>query len=236
MSHTKKSIVSLSGGMDSATVLAVAIKERGRENVQAVSFNYGSKHNRYELSCAVSLAFINGVPHRVLDLSRFMCEFRSALTDRRQEVPEGHYAEENMKLTVVPNRNMIFTSILAGLAVSENADEIWLGVHAGDHAIYPDCRPEFVESVQQTIRLATDTSLAVNAPFLTLTKKDILKIGFELGVQYEHTRTCYSDNSIACGRCGSCCERLESFASIGREDPVAYQDRETYKTFLKKGQ
>lgn len=223
---SRLTLVSLSGGMDSATALALAVQAKGKAHVQAVGFGYGSKHNPYEIACAEKLADFFGVEYDVISVSSVFYNFESALMDREVAVPEGHYDDENMRLTVVPNRNLIFLSILAGLAVSRKASEIWLGVHAGDHRIYPDCRPEFIESARQTIKLATDSDLNIVAPFLYMKKKDILRVGYDFHVPYHLTRTCYKEQQKSCGKCGSCQERLESFQSIGVEDPLEYESRE----------
>jgi len=152
------------------------------------------------------------------------------LTDSSVEVPHGHYAAETMKATVVPNRNMIMLSVAAGLAVAEGAKVIACGVHAGDHAIYPDCRPEFINSIEKTIQLANALpSLRIETPFIGKTKADIVKIGTKLKVPYESTWTCYEGGRIACGRCGTCVERLASFSEAGVEDPIEYKDREFWK-------
>jgi 7-cyano-7-deazaguanine synthase len=136
-----------------------------------------------------------------------------------------------MKQTVVPARNMIFASVLAGLAASTGADEVWMGMHAGDRAIYPDCRIEFVRSMCETIVLGTGMPIRLITPFVNDTKRDILKIGLGMAppVPYHLTRTCYSDRPVACGRCGSCQERLESFKLLGLEDPLEYASREIMK-------
>jgi 7-cyano-7-deazaguanine synthase len=127
--------------------------------------------------------------------------------------------------TIVPNRNLIFLSILAGVAISEECEEIWLGVHSGDHFIYPDCRPEFIHSAEETIRLATGTNLTLWTPFLHTDKLGILKKGFALTAPppYQYTRTCYSQDEVADGVCGSCQERREAFQLLGIEDPIPYQ-------------
>ena len=218
-----KAIVSLSGGMDSATVLALAL-EKGRE-VLAVGFTYGSKHNRYENEAARKIAEHYAVSFRLLDLTPIMGEFRSDLLLSGGEVPEGHYAEEAMRRTVVPFRNGIFCSILAGIAGSVEAGELWLGVHAGDHFIYPDCRPEFVLHMETAIRKGLDRDeFRLKTPFLQCTKQDILHAGFNMKrqVPYELTRTCYKDQMPACGKCGSCRERLEAFQLLGKADPIEY--------------
>ena len=139
------------------------------------------------------------------------------------DIPEGHYEDVSMERTVVPGRNTIFCAILSGLAESEGFEEIWLGLHAGDHAIYPDCRPGFYTSMRKTLHEATDGKVDLQAPFLYVTKADILKRGMELKVPYEKTRTCYKNQAIACGRCGSCSERRMSFDSLGLKDPIAYE-------------
>lgn len=222
-----KCICALSGGMDSATVLGEALHQ-GRE-CQAVGFNYNSKHNRWENAAAKKIAEYYEVPFRLIDLSQVMKGFKSALTSPNIAVPEGHYEEENMRMTVVPNRNMIFLSILTGLAVSEGCEEIWLGIHAGDRACYPDCRPSFITAMQLAVWSSTkweekDLSINLVSPFLYLTKKDILRKGYSytLPVPYHLTRTCYTDNEISCGRCGACSERRESFQLLGIKDPIPY--------------
>jgi len=226
-------VVALSGGMDSATVLAKALAE-GCE-VIPVGFNYPSKHNKWEQGAArnfVSSLYnrtgntgvINN--YRVIDLTSLFNGFESNLLRGGDSIPEGHYEAENMKQTVVPGRNIIFASVLAGLAWSLEASEVWLGIHAGDHYIYPDCRPAFFHSMNIAIREGTDGNVELKAPFLMDTKVEILQAGIELGVPYELTRTCYKDQKIACGKCGSCQERLSAFKKLGIEDPLEYESRE----------
>lgn len=219
-----KAIVSLSGGMDSATVLAVATIER---EVQTVGFCYGSKHNPYENRAALALATFYNVPFRLIDLSVIMANFRSDLLASGGDVPEGHYEEESMRRTVVPGRNIIFSSILAGIAMSEGAGEVWLGIHAGDHFIYPDCRPAFADAMDKAVVEGTGGLVRLQTPFLYDTKVGILRRGFALErpVPYQLTRTCYKAQELACGKCGSCRERLHAFQQIGRADPVEYEYR-----------
>jgi 7-cyano-7-deazaguanine synthase len=138
-------------------------------------------------------------------------------------VPEGHYEEDSMKATVVPNRNMILLSLATGYAVTVGADAVWFGAHGGDHAIYPDCRPEFVEKMDAVCRVANYRSVAVEAPFMGVDKSDILAEGLKLGLNYAQSWTCYNGRERACGRCGSCVERLEAFASNGVSDPLPYE-------------
>jgi len=142
------------------------------------------------------------------------------------DIPEGHYEDESMSRTVVPGRNIIFASILTGVAWSLGAEEVWLGIHQGDHAIYPDCRPEFYRAMNEAVTLGTDGKVVLKAPFLDTNKTGILRRGLFLNVPYGYTRTCYKEQEIACGKCGSCQERLEAFAECGLTDPVEYETKE----------
>ena len=196
------------------------------EHVMGVSFQYGSRHNIYEKQAAQKVADFYQIHHKIIDLTSFMCDFNSALMKSGENLPHGHYEEESMRKTVVPGRNLIFTSILAGIAESVGAKSIALGVHAGDHFIYPDCRPEFIYSAQKTIGLSSDGKVNISAPYLDKTKDEIVAVGLHLGVPFELTRTCYADQIIACGKCGSCQERLTAFKANGMEDPLMYESRE----------
>lgn len=216
-----KAIVSLSGGADSATTLALALKA-GRE-VESFGFYYASKHNPWENQAAENLAAHYGIPFQLIDISGIMGNFKSSLLASGEKIPEGHYQEENMRSTVVPMRNIIFASILAGIADSKGAEEIWLGVHAGDHFIYPDCRKETIEAMNKVIYLATEKLIEIRTPLQGWDKTKIINEGFVLGVPYELTRTCYTAGEIACGKCGSCQERLEAFRNLGLTDPIPYQ-------------
>jgi len=221
-----KTVVSFSGGMDSATLLW-ELTNGGRTNdVLAVSFTYGSKHNEHELRAAWTFAYRLGVRHREIDLSGVMAGFKSDLLKSGGVIPEGHYEAESMERTVVPARNIIFASVLAGIAWSEGAEKVALAVHAGDHAIYPDCRPEFVKDMINALWSGTDGRVSLHAPYLNLTKAQILKRGLGLNVPYELTRTCYKDQPVACGKCGSCQERLEAFVFNNAVDPLEYQSRD----------
>ncbi|MCK2148435.1 7-cyano-7-deazaguanine synthase QueC [Marinobacter alexandrii] len=214
-------VVIYSGGMDSYTLLHVA-RARGLQ-VHALSFNYGQRHVR-ELESAAAVCESLGIPHKVIDI-RAMGEVMagSSLTSE-VDVPEGHYEEDSMKATVVPNRNMILLSLATGYAVTVGAGAVWYGAHGGDHAIYPDCRPEFVEKMDAVCRVANYEPVAVEAPFMALDKGEILVEGLKLGLDYSQTWTCYNGRERACGRCGSCVERLEAFASHGVTDPLAYEE------------
>ena len=219
----KKAIVSLSGGIDSTTVLAWLL-EQGYE-VQAYSFTYGSKHNKYENRAAFNVAHHYGTPLAgCIDLQMIFRHFRSDLLLGQGEIPEGHYTDANMSRTVVPGRNIIFASILSGLAWSVKAEVVALGIHQGDHAIYADCRLDFYTAMNRAIQLGTDKNVSLLAPFGATDKTGIVKWGLEHDVPYRLTRTCYKDQSMPCGLCGSCVERLEAFQLNNQTDPVAYDE------------
>ena len=217
-------ILSLSGGMDSATLLG-HLDQEGWSDIHACSFYYGSKHNIYENHSAEKLAKYYSIPLFYIDISNIMSLFKSNLLLTGESIPEGHYQSEQMRQTVVPSRNLIFSSIMAGIAESMGASAIALGVHSGDHYIYPDCRFEFIQSLDKTIHLSTDGKVKVIAPFINLFKEDILTVGYNLDkpVPYHLTRTCYKAQFLSCGKCGSCVERLEAFHKIGKEDPIQYE-------------
>lgn len=220
---SRKAVICLSGGLDSATCLALA--KSCVEEIFCVGFCYGSKHNTFENQAAQKLCEYYSVPYELIDLQNSFRLFESSLLLSGGEIPQQEYDEENMNSTVVPCRNVVFASILAGIAVSKGYNEIWLGVHGGDHFLYPDCRPDTIRSLQKTLQLASDGKLkSIQTPFLDCNKSDIVSIGHELGVPFELTRTCYSNNEKACGKCGSCRERIESFRKNGLKDPVEYQE------------
>lgn len=244
MSIAKTKVVcALSGGMDSATVFG-SIIDRPRNfnealHVYAISFEYPSKHNYLERIAArqlidyyrskITAASLVTIHYRVVDVSEvfLMAPPISALLDTEQNVPQGHYAADNMKKTVVPGRNLIFLSMLAAYAEVLGAKEVHCGVHAGDHEIYPDCRPEFIAALNETVRQSSEGRVRICAPFLGKDKADILEIGYSLSipVPYQLTRTCYNAEDVACGKCGSCQERLHAFRAINRPDPLNYASR-----------
>ena len=222
----KKTVLALSGGMDSTTLLAMLL-DQGDE-VHAMIFYYGSKHNRWENQAARHV--INYYQHKdfplseySIDLSGVMQHFQSDLLLTGGDIPEGHYEDENMKQTVVPGRNMIFASILAGLTKSIGATQIALGVHSGDHHIYPDCRKEFIKTLDSAVYLSSGKTVEVTTPLIDDDKTSILLRGAALKVPYQLTRTCYKDQELSCGRCGACNERLEAFDAIGEHDPIPYE-------------
>jgi 7-cyano-7-deazaguanine synthase len=221
-----KAITILSGGMDSAT-LAYQIASEGTEQ-HFLSFNYGQRHVK-ELECAAAVAKSLNCKHDIIDLRSITHLLTgSALTDTQAvPMPEGFYAEENMRLTVVPNRNAMMLSVAWAVGISEKVDFVSFGAHAGDHFIYEDCRQDFVDKLSAAFSSGTHGDLPVKiiAPFILLDKTGILKLGFDLKVPYEKTWTCYKGEEKACGVCGSCQERLEAFHLNGIEDPLQYETR-----------
>lgn len=225
----RKVVVVLSGGMDSATALAKAVMDHGKENISTITFNYKSKHNPKENSAALALARHYQVSYKLVSLPFINELFKSDLLSSGGQVPEGHYAEESMKRTVVPFRNAIMLSIAVGYAESIGAKEVIIGNHAGDHAIYPDCRATFMESFSEAVAYGTWEHLVLRRPFENLTKGQIVQRGLNLKVPYEMTWSCYKGGDIHCGKCGTCVERLEAFDFAGAVDPVQYSDRTFYK-------
>lgn len=217
-----KTILVHSGGMDS-TVLLYHLLDAGVE-VRALSIDYGQRHKK-ELVLAKSVCEKLGVEHRVADLTALTPFLAgSSLTSDDVEVPDGHYAEENMKVTVVPNRNMIFLSVATAWAISTKSDTVCYAAHSGDHAIYPDCREEFTAGMDHVMQLADWHLVKLDRPFVAMTKADVAKRGAELGVPFEETWSCYKGLDLHCGRCGTCVERREAFHLAGVIDPTSYAD------------
>jgi len=223
-----KTLCVISGGMDSATLLhlAIGVKPEGDE-IEAVSFDYGQRH-RKELDYARRLCDGLGVRHDIVDISAIQPHIGgSALTSDDIDVPEGHYESENMRLTVVPNRNAIMLSIAFGIAVARGADRVGAAMHAGDHAVYPDCRPAFVEAFNAMQIVAVEghghPTLQLWTPFINLKKSHIATIGSEHDVDYSQTWSCYKGQELHCGACGTCYERREAFRDGGVADPTIYQ-------------
>lgn len=226
----KKIVIGLSGGMDSATLLGLLL-EQGY-TVYCCVFYYGSKHNKWENLAAENIIDFyqnknQSICNYSIDISKVMQNFKSNLLLSGEEIPEGHYASENMRKTVIPSRNLIMASIMAGLAESIGAEKIALGVHSGDHYIYPDCRTEFVKALDTTIFLSSDRKVEVIAPLDKEDKSSILQKGYglDITVPYHLTRTCYKDQPVSCGICGACNERLLAFGAIGIPDPIQYENR-----------
>jgi 7-cyano-7-deazaguanine synthase len=217
----EKVVAIYSGGMDS-TVLLYHLRSQGYD-VMALSVDYGQRH-RKELDSARSICHMTGIPHEVADLRGITHLLKgSSLTDSEIDVPDGHYAEESMKATVVPNRNMIMLSVAIGYAISLGAQFIAYGAHAGDHTIYPDCRPEFAAAINTAALLADWHQVELLRPFIRMTKTEIAKRGAELNVPFELTWSCYKGGERHCGGCGTCVERAEAFNLAGLQDPTEYE-------------
>jgi len=250
MKQNKIAILSLSGGLDS-TCLLMRLLSEGYKKIFCVSFNYGQKHS-IELEKAKSnIDYIYRMGkggfaeecilhHQIVDLSSLMSTFNSSLTSKELEVPEGHYEQENMKSTVVPNRNAIFSSMIFGLALSKSKEfdcdvDICLGIHAGDHAIYPDCTPQFRDSIEKAFKIGNWDSERVNyyTPYIDGNKTTILKdalitcysLGLDFDIVLGNTITSYNPDSQgrSSGKSGSDIERIEAFINIDRKDPIEYQ-------------
>lgn len=218
-----KIVVLFSGGMDSATLLYYFL-DSGND-VYALGVNYGQRHIK-ELLAASEITKRIGIAYEIADLRSITNLINtSSLTNENIPVPEGHYEENSMKITVVPNRNMILLSIAAGWAIALKAEAIAYAAHSGDHAIYPDCRPEFIKAISTAIRLADDREVKLVTPFQNFSKADICKLGAKLKVPFNLTWSCYKGQEKHCGKCGTCIERKEAFQLANIEDPTIY-DRE----------
>ena len=217
----KDSVIIISGGMDSTTLL-YDMKER---IALGVSFDYGSNHNEREISFARLHCDRLGIKHIVIRLG-FMHEyFKSSLLEGADAIPEGHYADDNMKSTVVPFRNGIMLAIAAGIAESEGLKYVMMANHGGDHTIYPDCRPEFVSAMSAATKAGTYPGIEVLAPYTGLTKTDIALRGKQLGIDYAETWSCYKGGERHCGKCGTCVERREALHDAGIKDTTEYEER-----------
>lgn len=212
----KKAVVLLSGGVDSVTALYDT--HRSHTVVAALSFHYGAKHNDRELPFAKWHADNLGVPHTVIPLAFIGDHFASDLLKKGGPIPAGRYEDEAMKKTVVPFRNGIMLSVAAGFAESCGADALVIAAHAGDHAIYPDCRTHFMDAMAEAIRLGTYAQVEVLRPFIAMDKTDIVRRGMELGVDFNRTWSCYAGGETPCGECGTCIERREAFLCAGLAD------------------
>ena len=222
-------VVVCSGGMDSVT-LAHMVHGQGRL-ARLVTFDYGQRHRR-EIDHAARAAGQLSVPHDVVDISNLRGFLAgSALTDD-VAVPEGHYAEDNMRATVVANRNPIMFTIAFAIAAGAGANAVAAAVHAGDHFVYPDCRPEFVHAFAEMERLALDGmwEIAFETPFVEMSKAEIAAVGGRLGVAFEETWSCYGGGTRHCGRCGTCVERREALTLAGLKDRTEYEDSDYWLT------
>jgi len=214
------SLVVLSGGMDSAVLLASEVAA-GR-SVSGVSFDYGAKHNHRELPMAAGLCLRYQVPHRIVQLPFINELFASSLLQSGDAVPDGAYDSDNMKSTVVPFRNGILIAIATGYAESIGAAKVLLASHAGDHHIYPDCRPEFNLAMGEACKCGTDGKVSVEFPFAQIDKREIGDLGRKLGVDFTQTWTCYKGGEIHCGTCGACDERKYALRHREKLDPTIY--------------
>lgn len=216
----EKAVVIYSGGMDSFTILNRAYKEG--YDLYALTFDYGQKH-RKEIAYASRVCQQLGINHRIIDITAINQLLQSSSLTSDKAIPEGHYEAANMKSTVVPNRNMILLSLAIGYAVDIGANKVFYGAHSGDHAIYPDCRPDFVLAMNKVAKLANYEPVDIVTPYLNSDKAEILADGLSMGLDYSHSWTCYNGRAKACGKCGSCVERLEAFAANNTTDPLPYE-------------
>jgi 7-cyano-7-deazaguanine synthase len=216
-----KVCVLLSGGMDSVAAFYEVLAQH--ELVACLSFDYGSKHNAKEIPFAKLHADRNRVPHHVIPLDFMNTLFKSDLLKSGGDIPDGHYAEQTMKQTVVPFRNGIMLAIAAGYAESVEADGLVIAAHSGDHAIYPDCREPFMQAMGLAMEEGTYAKIQLLRPFIDTDKTGIAKRGVELGIDFAETWSCYKGGEIHCGVCGTCVERREAFILAGLTDPTDYQ-------------
>ncbi|MGP1464351.1 MAG: 7-cyano-7-deazaguanine synthase QueC [Prevotella koreensis] len=216
----KDSIIIVSGGMDSVTLLC-EYKDR---IAVGVSFDYGSNHNAREIPFARQHCEILGIEHIVIDLAFMPKYFKSSLLDGADAIPEGHYADDNMKSTVVPFRNGIMLSIAAGIAESRGLKYVMMANHGGDHTIYPDCRQEFVNAMSEATKAGTFPAIEILAPYTGITKADIARRGKALGIDYSKTWSCYKGGEHHCGKCGTCMERKEAMRDASIVDTTIYDE------------
>ncbi|WP_432459180.1 MULTISPECIES: 7-cyano-7-deazaguanine synthase QueC [unclassified Agarivorans] len=216
----EKAVVIYSGGMDSYTVLHKTLQQ-GLQ-AYALSFNYGQRHLK-ELDFAKNVCSDLAIDHKIVDISSINQLLAGSSLTSDIDIPEGNYQEESMKSTVVPNRNMILLSLAIAYAVSIGAKKVFYGAHSGDHAIYPDCRPEFVKKMNDVSLIANYQAVEVISPYLELSKVEILADGLAMKLDYSKTWTCYNGREQACGKCGACQERLEAFHLNQVTDPIDYE-------------
>lgn len=216
----KSSVIILSGGMDSVTLLY----DQKDDIALAVTFDYGSNHNKREAELAAYHCKQLGIEHIIIPLSFIHDYFKSSLLEGADAIPEGHYQADNMKSTVVPFRNGIMLSIACGLAESRGLTKVLIANHAGDHAIYPDCRATFISAMNDAMANGTYEHINIYAPYTSLSKTDIAKIGKTLGIDYSKTYSCYKGGEKHCGKCGTCVERKEALRDAGIDDPTEYEE------------
>lgn len=215
----KDSLIIVSGGMDSITLL-YEMRER---IALAISFNYGANHNAREIPFARHHCNRLDIPHITIPLDFMGRYFTSSLLSGPDAIPEGHYASENMKSTVVPFRNGVMLSIACGIAESRHLTNVMIANHAGDHTIYPDCTPAFIQAMDAATTAGTYVHVHVLAPYTNISKADIARKGKSLGIDYTKTWSCYKGGKIHCGKCGTCVERKEALHEAGIEDKTEYE-------------
>ena len=218
----KYSVIIVSGGMDSITLLY----DHKDEIALGISFDYGSNHNAREIPYAKMHCERLGIRHITINLDFMHQYFKSSLLEGADAIPEGHYADDNMKSTVVPFRNGIMLSIAIGIAESNNLDQVFIANHGGDHTIYPDCRPEFINAIDGAATAGTYNNVRVVAPYTNITKGEIASIGKRLGIDYTETWSCYKGGEKHCGKCGTCVERKEALAAAGIDDHTVYEENQ----------
>ncbi len=216
----KDSVLILSGGMDSTTLLY----EFKEDIALAISFDYGSNHNDKEIPFAKYHCEQLGIKHITIPLSFMKEYFKSSLLEGAEAIPEGNYDDENMKSTVVPFRNGIMLAIAAGVAESNGLRHVMMANHSGDHTIYPDCRPQFATAMSDAIAAGTYDGITLVTPYTHISKTDIVKRGAALGLDYTQTWSCYKGGEKHCGKCGTCMERKEALRDAGVADKTVYED------------
>lgn len=215
----KDSVIVVSGGMDSITLLY----EKKDEIALGISFDYGSNHNHNELPLAALHCQRLGIAHVVIPLGFMHQYFKSSLLESGANVPDGSYDEDNMKSTVVPFRNGVMLAVAAGTAESNGLTKVLIANHGGDHTIYPDCRPEFIAAMDAAVKAGTFANVHVVAPYTNISKADIARRGSSLGIDYAETWSCYKGGDVHCGTCGTCVERKEALREAGIEDNTKYE-------------
>ena len=217
-----KAVLIFSGGLDSTTLLYKLLADGYQ--VDALTFNYAQRHKK-EIDCAKIITSRLDVTHHVIDLSSLAAFLGESALLGKKEVPSCHYTEDAARQTVVPNRNMIMLAVAAGYAEAHEIPELFYAAHKNDQTIYPDCRPEFVQALKPAIRLGTAWNpVELQAPFVQMTKADILRMGLEMQVPYELTWSCYRGEDMPCRSCPTCIEREEAFSLNGMMDPLISMD------------
>ena len=215
----KDSVIIVSGGMDSITLLY----DKKDEIALGISFNYGSNHNEREIPFAKMHCERLGIKHITIDLGFMHQYFKSSLLEGADAIPEGHYADDNMKSTVVPFRNGIMLAIACGIAESNGLKRVMIANHSGDHSIYPDCRPAFVDAMSAAMKAGTYEGIEVYSPYCNIDKTEIARHGKALGIDYSETYSCYKGREMHCGTCGTCTERREALRLAGIDDKTIYE-------------